>query len=101
MENIILKIEGINSDKTLEEEIIHVLTAKNIEHISGKRFNGIEEINYILSIGGGIIISQIASIIKKCIDRNRNKSIKINDIEISGYSEKEVNSILQKLLKHD
>ena len=80
-----LQIRGIVDSIELEKEI-EKITKKDIKKISAKGFGGIDTIVYILSIGGGVLITQLANIITKIIEKDNIHEVTINGINIKGFS---------------
>lgn len=94
--NLIITIEQLSNIDLFEKELNPVLT--DYEKIVSKGFDGGDTVMYLLSVGGGVIVTQIANILANLIKRNDSKKVKINDIEVSGFSSKETIRIINELL---
>lgn len=81
----------------LEKELANEIGSEQITVIKGNGFTGLEELNYVLSIGGGIVISKVAGIISSYMAKNKDKSIKIGNKEIKGFNADEVIEILKEM----
>lgn len=73
-----------------------------IEKFEQTGFDGFDILYYFLETGTAIVlIEKICKVIITFIKRNDVKSFKANDIECLGYSEKEVEKLIEKLEKSD
>ena len=89
-----------NSELDIFEQELNKIQGIHIEKIEQSGFDGLELIYYFITAGGAVcLITSIKDIIIKMIERNKNISIKINDIEIKGCSVEEAKSLLDKI--HD
>lgn len=86
------KVDVIGLEKEMEE-----ITGKEIRKVSTKGFGGIDTIVYILSIGGGVIITQLANVIIKIIEKDNIHEVAINGISIKGYSFKQTEKLLNDI----
>lgn len=91
-----LQIRGIVDSIELEKEI-EKITKKDIKKISAKGFGGIDTIVYILSIGGGVLITQLANIITKIIEKDNIHEVTINGINIKGFSFTQTEKLLNDI----
>lgn len=88
-------VESIELDKEIEE-----ITKKDIKKVSAKGFGGIDTIIYILSIGGGVLITQLANVITKIIEKDSIHEVTINGISIKGYSFAQTEKLLTDIAKN-
>jgi hypothetical protein len=95
--NIKLHIRG-EVDTIELEKVMQEITKKEIKKVSAKGFGGIDTLVYILSIGGGVVITQLANVIVKIIEKNNIHEVTINGINIKGYSFKQTESLLNDIL---
>lgn len=86
------KVDTIELEKEIEE-----ITRKEIKKVSTKGFGGIDTIIYILSIGGGVLITQLANVIVKIIEKDNVHEVTINGINIKGYSFKQTERLLNDI----
>lgn len=91
-----LQIRGIVDTVELEREIEEI-TGKEIKKVSAKGFGGIETIVYILSIGGGVLITQLANVIVKIIEKDNIHEVTVNGTNIKGYSFKQTEKLLHDI----
>jgi len=92
------------SDCTINEANELLLT---IEEISGKvkasiispqGFTNIGDIMLVVSaLGGGVIVREMARIIIAWINRHEHHQVRIGDLDITGYSAKEIEGILKEI----
>lgn len=87
------KVDTIKCEKEIEE-----ITGKEIRKVSAKGFGGIDTIVYILSIGGGVLITQLANVIVKIIEKDNIHEVTINGINIKGYSFKQTERLLNDIV---
>lgn len=99
-----LKISLKIDDEPLSAELKSI-SENSVQVISSVGLLGNTEIIVAIIAATPVILTQIASVIKTYIERNRFKSfmLKINDQELSftGYSIEEIDAILQKYGKKD
>lgn len=93
-----LKVECPFGTEQFEEEI-NQISDLSYKKIKTNGLNGVDIILYILSIGGGVVITQLGVIIANFIKRNEGKKIKIDDIEITGYEKEEALEIIKEAIK--
>lgn len=93
-----MKVTGIINKKEIDDILSELPTTK-LKKVQVDNFSGLDVIIYLLTFGNGIIIIEIASIIKKIIDKNKIKSVKIGDVEIKGYSVKQIAKLLEQINK--
>ncbi len=93
-----LKIEYPFGTEQFEDEI-NKISDLSYKKIKTNGLNGVDIILYILSIGGGVAITQLGVTIANFIKRNEGKRIKINDIEIAGYEKEEALEIMKEAMK--
>ncbi len=94
--DIKLQIRGNVDTKELDKEFQEI-TGKETKKVSAKGFGGVDTIVYVLSIGGGVIITQLANIIVKIIERDHIHEVTVNGISIKGYSFKQTEKLLNDL----
>jgi hypothetical protein len=101
MNTTIVNIQNIevNSDEIdiLKNMLEKHYSPESFKINQAKSFSGMQDIILILSIGGGVAIKQLGNIIVEWINKDKNKKIKYKNIEVSGYSAKEVTEILSKV----
>lgn len=69
-----------------------------VEKIKQNGFDGMDILFYFIATGGSIaLIKSIAQVAIKFIKRDDVKSFKAHDIEIKGYSAKEVEDLLKQI----
>ncbi|HCE3247846.1 TPA: hypothetical protein NG581_004539 [Vibrio parahaemolyticus] len=94
MESLIINFQSIEASnsqkKDLEEMLSELLGDEGVTLSSSNSFNGVEDVVLILSIGGGVIFTELAKVIAAWIKKDDNKKVKYKNIEISGYSSDEV-----------
>ena len=88
-----------DSTAELEAELTIILGVEDFTVIKSHAFTGTEEINYILSIGGGVVVTKVAGVISNWISKNKGKSVKIGKTEIKGYSADQIVKILKEINK--
>lgn len=93
-----IRVTGIINENEIDDIFLELSTVE-LKKIKVDSFSGLDVIIYLLTFGGGVTIIQIASIIKKIIDKNKIKSVKIGDIEIKGYSVKQTAKLLEQINK--
>lgn len=97
--NMVLSFCNLQDESELESALDE-LEGINYEKINSKGFDGVEMIMYVLSIGGGVVVTQLAKIIITLIKKNDNLRIKIGDVEISGYSPDAIPKILDSAIEY-
>lgn len=93
-----IRVTGIINKKEIDD-ILSKLPTTKLKKVQVDNFSGLDVIIYLLTFGNGIIIIEVASIIKKIIDKNKIKSVKIGDVEIKGYSVKQIAKLLEQINK--
>lgn len=86
------KMDAIELEKEIEE-----IVGKEIKKVSAKGFGGVDTIVYILSIGGGVLITQLANVIVKIIEKDNIHEVTIDGISIKGYSFKQTEKLLSDI----
>jgi hypothetical protein len=93
-----------NTDIQLAKELEGVLDEQNIKVVESRGFLGNTEIIVAIIAATPIILTQIASIIKKYMDRNKSKSLKLKigdqEVSFSGYSLDEVEEVFKRINKN-
>lgn len=91
---------GIDSQSFAIDDMVKAFAHKvdkDVKVTKAKSFSGLEDVIIMLSIGGGgVVVKQIANIINNYFLKNIKKKVKTKDIEITGYSAKEVMDILKE-----
>ncbi len=77
----------------LKDELL-LITNDSVMVNKTNSFNGFSDVIIILSIGGGVAIKQIGTIIVNWINRDKTKKIKYKGVEATGYSSDEIINIL-------
>ncbi len=99
MSSITISFTGIEEIEiqTLHSELAQLIETENMITVSGNSFNGINDIVLIItSLGGaGGIVYQISKVLVHWINFKRSRKVKINGIEITGYSAEDVAKILK------
>lgn len=95
---MIITIE--TSEKSIDVDQL-MLMDTNYQEFKSLGFDGSSLLIYLFSIGGGVLFTELARIIINLIKRNDVKSVKINDIEIKGYSAEEVKSIISTVKNNE
>lgn len=95
---MIITIE--TSEKNIDIDQL-MLMDTNYQEFKSLGFDGNSLLIYFFSIGGGVLFTELARIIINLIKRNDVKSVKINDIEIKGYSAEEVKSIINTVKNNE
>lgn len=95
---IILTFQNLKGGEELEAALNGMETL-SYERIDSKGFDGVALAMYVLSIGGGTVIAQLANVIVALFKKNEGMRVKIGDIEITGYSSDEVFKILDYVSK--
>ena len=86
--------EAIN---LLDCELYNIDSLK-IDKLEQSGFDGLDILFYFITTGTAFsLIKSISKVIIKTIERNDVKSFKCNNIEFKGYSEKEVEDMLDKI----
>lgn len=80
----------------LTDNLKELIGSHNVHSAEPKAFAGLSEAIIILSIGGGVAIKEISSIIRSWIDRNKLKKVNLSKLEFSGYSAEEIRKILSQ-----
>lgn len=97
-----IKIQFANIDhssQTIFERELNEIQGIQVEKIEQSGFDGVEIIYYFISAGGAVgLITSIKEVIIKTIERNKDNIIKINGIELKGYSTKDAMALLDKIL---
>jgi len=101
MIDIVLRIKGVEKKKIkqLKFSIDEILIDKKTEVVECKSFNGDVEFVIIISNAtiGYYILDKISNVLSNWMDSMRVKEVKVGDIEISGYSAKDVVKILSQI----
>lgn len=86
--------ESVSQLDSVLEEMENIKIEKFEQH----GFDGFDIVYYFLETGTAVVlIANICKVIIAFINRNNVKSFKINDIECVGYSEKEVEKLIEKV----
>lgn len=97
--NMVLSFCNLQDEKELEI-VLDEMEGIDYEKINSKGFDGMTITMYILSIGGGVIITQLANIIINLIRKNDNLRVKIGDVEISGYPADAIPGLLDAAIEY-
>lgn len=97
--NMVLSFCNLQDEKELET-VLDELKGIEYEKINSKGFDGVGMVMYILSIGGGVVITQLANIIINLIKKNDNLRVKIGDLEISGYPADAIPQLLDSAIEY-
>lgn len=101
MEPVVIKIKSIDLSKIYFDDMIQELKKivgdEKVKLTTAKSFTGFDDLIIVLSIGGGVIIKQIGTVLVAWIKRNKDKKVKRSNVEITGYSAKEVSDILRSI----
>jgi len=76
------------------------LSFDKIDTVRVNRFQGQDVLIYLLTFGGGVSIVQFVKFIKTLCEKNKTKSVKIDDVEIKGFSYDDTMDLLDKILKN-
>ena len=98
-----LEIQGIFDEADLDASIKKICDNNATEKIKTNRFSGMEIVIYLITFGSGVTIATIANttkIINDIIEKNKIKSVKIDNIELKGYSCNDVEKLLKKIFSH-
>ena len=79
----------------LVAELARVLGTANVKATPVASFTGVSEVLLILS-GVAVALKQVAPIIVAWLKRNESKKFKTKQIEVSGYSARELIQILEQ-----
>lgn len=77
----------------LKSDLTNILGGENVHITSTQAFGGWNEVIVVLSIGGGVAIKEIASVIRAWIERNKEKKANLSKMEFTGYSAKELKEL--------
>ena len=77
----------------LQSHLNQILGSENVHITSTQAFGGWNEVIVVLSIGGGVAIKEIASVIRAGIERNKAKKANLSKMEFTGYSAKELKEL--------
>lgn len=100
-----IELEIEYTDAELQDMINKELSA--IEGISFDKveqdgFDGLDILLYFIAMGGAVsvaaVIKDISKVIMKIISRNDAKVVKVGNIEVKGYGEKDVEKLLEKIV---
>ena len=100
-----IKIQFANANSfeqaVFEHELSEVQGIK-VEKVEQSGFDGLEIVYYFIYAGGAVcLINSIKEVIIKAIERNKDNIIKINGIELKGYSIKDAIALLDKILNEN
>ena len=84
-------------ESTEELNFNESFTGMTFNKLEKKDLSGIDIFLYVLSVGGGVVFVELSKVLTSLIKKDDVKSIKIGDVEIKGFSEKEVGNLLKKL----
>lgn len=96
---MVLSFQNLQDGKQIET-VMDEIDGLSYEKIESKGFDGVELVIYILSIGGGVVITQLANIIINLIRKNDNLRVKIGDIELTGYPAEAIPGMLDSAVEY-
>jgi len=97
-EPILLTLESVADIEEIENKI-HCIPGIEVKNKNTQKgINGIDNLMYLLSIGGGVVIVELSNLIKNLISKNNCKKVKIDDIEITGFSTDETIDLLKEII---
>lgn len=96
---IVLTFQNLQ-DGTELEAVMDGIESLTYERVDSKGFDGVGMAMYILSIGSGVVITQLANVIVSLIKKNEGMRVKIGDTEIAGYSLDDIPKILDHALEY-
>lgn len=85
----------------LEHQLRELIGKENVHFTESKSFGGWSELIIVLSIGGGVAIKEIGSIVRTWIERHKTKKANLAKMEFTGYSASELKKIVQSSLTSD
>ncbi|MDR1694104.1 MAG: hypothetical protein LBR70_02785 [Lactobacillaceae bacterium] len=100
-ETIHIRFKQLVDSKNLEKEL-ELNSISGYKKISSKGFDGIEILTYMLSIGGAVatqIAAPLAKMIADIITKDKNTSVEIEGIKVTGFSFEETVKLLEKTIK--
>lgn len=97
--NMVMSFYNLKDEKELDT-VLDELKEIEYEKINSKGFDGVGMVMYILSIGGGVVVTQLANIIINLIKKNDNLRVKIGDLEISGYPADAIPQLLDSAIEY-
>ena len=97
--NMVLSFYNLQDEEELER-VMDKIGGLEYERADSKGFDGIEMVLYVLSIGGGVVITQLANIIINLIKKNDNLRVKIGDVEITGYPAEAIPGLLDSAVEY-
>ncbi|MCZ8095792.1 MAG: hypothetical protein O9331_20160 [Acidovorax sp.] len=77
----------------LKSHLTKILGSENVHTTATQAFGGWNEVIVVLSIGGGVAIKEVASVIRAWIERNKGKKANLSKMEFTGYSAKELKEL--------
>lgn len=87
-------VKAIN---TLDSEL-NQIDGVQIDKFDQNGFDGLDIVFYFIATGGAVsLLKSISKIIVKILARDDVKSFKYKNIECKGYTEKEVEKLLEKV----
>ena len=95
---ILFTIEGNLNANMFENDIFQISDIEIEDKGFQKGIDGMDAFIYLLSIGGGAIIIELSNVIKNLISKNNCKKVKIDDIEITGFSLEETTELIKELI---
>jgi len=101
MNSVTVKIKNVDLNMVYFNDLISEFEAivgdEKVKSATAKSFTGVDDLIIVLSIGGGVIIKQLGAVLIAWIQKTKDKKIKYSDVEITGYSAKEVTDILRSI----
>lgn len=97
-----LKLEatGVFDENEISDELQRV-NCEIVKMIRVNHFNGQEILLYLLTFSGGVFISEMVKVFTKIVEKDSAKSVKVNGIEIKGYSFAQTEKLLKTLLRDE
>lgn len=95
-----LVIETINGNADTLRNEVKIDSDFKYDWIEEEGFDGVTLLVLVITCPTGVaIVNAIKSVIINLIHRNDVKSVKIGDIELKGYSDKQVKELMESLEK--
>lgn len=101
-----IKIAYANqSEQDAFEHDLSEIEGIKVERVEQSGFDGTELIYYFITTGGAVcLLTSIKEVIIKAIERNKDNYIKVGrkgEVELKGYSGRDSERLLDKVLKED